>query len=229
MKKVINEKIISIPPFISTSWNNVSALHMKGTILAITLIDGTTINIPGLAPDVIESIFNYHTLFLEKETLPEKLTSGSGKLSFEGIELPFRLGIGAMEGLGAAMQHNPAQANAPDLPQEILQKISSIAKILAPDENIILPKAEPNCNCVHCQIARALNPQLQQQEVNHEEEISDADLHFQQWDITQTGDKLYTVINRLDTKEKYSVYLGHPIGCTCGKQGCEHILAVLKS
>ena len=48
-------------------------------------------------------------------------------------------------------------------------------------------------------------------------------------EITQTGDKLFTVVNKLDPQENYHVYLGHPVGCTCGKQGCEHILVVLKS
>ena len=43
------------------------------------------------------------------------------------------------------------------------------------------------------------------------------------------NDKLFTVINKLDQQEKYNVFLGEPVGCTCGKQGCEHMLAVLKS
>ena len=44
----------------------------------------------------------------------------------------------------------------------------------------------------------------------------------------QTDEKMFTVTNRLDKNEKFNVYLGKPIGCTCGKEGCEHILAVLR-
>ena len=105
----------------------------------------------------------------------------------------------------------------------------AIAKIISPSEELLLPKSEPGCNCFFCQIARALNPELSSSHTTDEPAIADEELQFQQWDIKQTGEKLYSVINRLDEHEKYNVYLGHPIGCTCGKQGCEHILAVLKS
>ena len=62
-----------------------------------------------------------------------------------------------------------------------------------------------------------------------EEDVRDDELQFEQWSISSAGDKLYNVVNRLDEQEKYRVYLGHPVGCTCGREGCEHILAVLKS
>ena len=65
--------------------------------------------------------------------------------------------------------------------------------------------------------------------LTQEEEVTDRDLSFQQWAIEQTGDKLFCVTNKLDRLEKYNVFLGDPVGCTCGIQGCEHILAVLKS
>ena len=126
--------------------------------------------------------------------------------------------------------------NAPDLPAEILEKIASIAKIIAPEDQNSLPKSEPHCNCFYCQVSRAIQAGLihheagaKPQEEPNEEPISDEDLSFQQWDILQASDNLYTVINRLDTQEKYNVFLGQPVGCTCGKLACEHILAVLKS
>ncbi len=62
-----------------------------------------------------------------------------------------------------------------------------------------------------------------------EEEISSEELSFQQWEIVQTGENLYQVVNRLDRADSYRVYLGDTIGCTCGKDGCEHVIAVLKS
>ena len=59
------------------------------------------------------------------------------------------------------MQHNPSQADAPDIPPDILQKIGAITKIIAPtEEQVFLPKAEPNCNCFHCQIARSVESSL---------------------------------------------------------------------
>jgi hypothetical protein len=87
----------------------------------------------------------------------------------------------------------------------------------------------PHCNCFHCQIARVLKPNKEDTQQNEEQEISAEDLQFEQWIITHTGDQLYSVINKLDDSEQYNVYLGEPIGCTCGQTGCEHLLAVLKS
>lgn len=227
----INKKILSIPPYISTSWDHVLALKMKESDLVVCLTDGHTIEIPGLKSEIVEAIFFCHASYLESQERrqqgkPHPLNFGENE-----SESPFRFGFGTMDALGSSLQHNPAQANAPDLPKEVISKITAIAKIVAPDNSIEIPKPEADCNCIHCQIARAIqmgaSGQLEQQ--SEEEEIKPEDLQFQQWDIEQSGDKLYTVINRLDQKERYSVYLGHPVGCTCGKQGCEHILAVLKS
>jgi hypothetical protein len=62
-----------------------------------------------------------------------------------------------------------------------------------------------------------------------EEEVSPHELKFREWDIQQAGDKLYNVSNPFDKGEQYQVYLGNPVGCTCGKSKCEHIVAVLNS
>lgn len=230
----ITNKVLSIPPYISTSWSRIAALHMKGGLLAITLIDEDTLHIPNLSPEIIQLIFQHHAIHLEKEQHPPA-SSDISKLKnwMEQEEPSIRLAFGSsIDGLGGMMQHNPTQADAPDLPSEILQKIEAIAKILVPDE-LLLPTAEAGCNCFHCQIARALNPtvstSIPTNSISTESNVTDEELNFQQWTIHQTGEKLYSVVNRLDEHEKYSVYLGEPIGCTCGKQGCEHILAVLKS
>lgn len=225
----ITDKTLSIPPYISTSWSRIAALHMKGGILAITLVDGDTVHIPNLNSDAINQIFQHHALYLEKEQTQSSLDFSKSKNPIEQEEPAIRLAFGtSLEGLGNMMQHNPSQADSPDLPPEILQKIGAISKIIGPTDEVLLPKAEPGCNCFHCQIARALNPVAHQPEAE-EPEVHDEELQFQQWTITQTGEKLFSVVNRLDEHEKYNVYLGQPVGCTCGKQGCEHILAVLKS
>lgn len=239
----INKKILSIPPYLSTTWEHVASLRLMNTDLLITLKSGETIIIPNLQPSALESIFNYHVAFMEDEDKP----AGRSAVSFPKVgEKPhadhaifeqdpnaegiFKLGLGNAEGLGIAMQHNPELAHAPDLPKEMLDKIGAIAKIVSTEE-MPIPKAEPHCNCPYCQIARAVYCASFSvcEEKTEEEIVREEDLQFQEWEIVQSGDKLFTVINKLDFQEKYSVYLGHPVGCTCGKTGCEHILAVLKS
>lgn len=232
MSLKITDKILCIPPYISTSWSRIASLHIKGGILAISLIEGDVVHIPNLATETINLIFQHHAEYLEKEQASSSSPQDVLKLTdlIEGEEPSIRFAFGSsIDGLGTSMmQHNPSQADAPDLPLEILQKIGGIAKILAPSEDFIFPKGEPGCNCFHCQISRAFNPTTAIASVE-EADVTEEDLKFEQWTIAQTGDKLYSVVHRLDEHEKYSVYLGQPIGCTCGKEGCEHILAVLKS
>lgn len=233
-KIVITDRILSIPPFISTTWSCIATLHMKGGVIAITLKDGDTLNIPNLEAEIIQSIFQHHAIYLENEQSVPAISDVSRLQEIMGQpgEPSIRFAFGtSIDGLGGVMQHNPDQKNAPDLPQEILQKIGTIAKIMGSSEDLELPQAEANCNCFHCQITRALNSGAHVSEAAHLEEadVSDSELQFQQWSIQQTADKLFTVINRLDEHEQYQVYLGEPVGCTCGRTGCEHILAVLKS
>jgi len=231
----INDKILSIPPYISTSWSYVKSLQMKGPFLVITLMGGESINIPNLKEDIIEQIFSTHAEFLEKPlTKPTDISSDFQQSMFSSeSDMPFKLGIGSIDGIGNPLVHNPTQKDAPNIPKQILHKIAAIAKIISPEELSSMPKAEPHCNCLHCQIVRTINTAIEP-EMNHEEtleegSVKEEDLIFQQWDVTQTGDNLFNVINKLDNQEKYSVYLGQPIGCTCGKSRCEHIVAVLKS
>lgn len=260
---IINTKMLSLPPFISVGWGNISALYMKNSVLAITLIEGNTIDIPDLNPEILDNIFKFHAEYLEREgdfeisqmnqfsqisQMPNLPTHFSNQIneilnnseSDANNEPTVRIGFAALDELGSVMQHNPSQSDSPDLPAEILAKIVAITNIVAPDDASEMPNAELNCNCFYCQIARAMSDgsatltssSQQNQTIAHqpkEEEITAADLKFREWDISQTGNKMFMVVNPLDSKERYSVYLGQPVGCTCGKQGCEHIVAVLKS
>lgn len=231
----INEKFFSFPPFLSTAWAHVAALSInrQGNIV-VHMNSGESITLPELPQEAIDVIFKAHAAFLENQVLNEpafrhKKLPQNIKERLES-DFPLRFSFGTMDGLGSAMQHNPAQKNAPDLPEEMITKIAEVSRILAPSDPDQIPKPEPHCNCYHCQIARALNHSPEQEaERLLEEEVTVEDLQFDQWEITQTGDKLFNVINKLDGLENYSVHLGHPVGCTCGKQNCEHILAVLKS
>lgn len=231
----INNKILSLPPYISTSWNNVSSIRLIEGTLVISLQNDETIKIPDLSQEMIESIFVAHASHLEQEQSQPQLPSDKiaalfppSLLSGEG-DFGFRIGVSGMEGMGQAMQHNPDQSHTPDLPKEMLEKIASIAKIVAPEDLNQLPKAEPHCNCMHCQVSRAIREQIENlPEIIEEEEVSDEDLIFTEWHIEKSEEKIFTVINKLNPTEKYTVHLGTPVGCTCGSDGCEHILAVLR-
>ncbi len=230
LKVHITSKVLSLPPFISTSWNRVASIRLQGPLLFITLKNEERIEIPNLPLHILESIFVAHAAYLEQQQIAEKMNHLLPPPLFPINEndVSFRLAFGNMEGIGNAMQHNPEQAHTPDLPKEMLEKIASITKILIPEEAGGFPKPEPHCNCMHCQIARAISAETKESLEEIEESIvSQEELQFSEWSIEPVGDHLYTVKNKL-TLETQSVYLGSPVGCTCGKPGCEHILAVLR-
>jgi hypothetical protein len=229
----INHKILSIPPYISTSWKNVAALQVESKqslpILIIDLHNGKRIEVPNLEFSVIEAIFHAHAKSIEHESknLPMEGTSSAEQ---NMLNFPLKISMGGMEGFGSLLQHNPQQADAPILPPEILTRIADLTKTIGLD-GAILPEMEPHCNCIHCQITRVMQNEEERskQDASIDEEVTAEDLKFRTWDIHQAGDKLFIVCNPLDEKEKYNVYLGNPVGCTCGEDSCEHILAVLKS
>jgi len=234
-----NDQYISFPPYISASWNRIAALSYEGGMLLFHLEGGQIITIPGIKPEIIELIFKAHASYLEKEKQLKTLLNLDPSKTILNVEkltdLPVKLGLNPFEGLNSTAQHNPAFANAPDLPKDVLHKIASITKAIVGEESENFPKGEPHCNCFYCQIAKELhNPQevddLPSQEESVEEEaVKEEELGFQQWDIKPNGEKLYSVTNKLDRMEQYNVYLGNPVGCTCGQHGCEHILAVLRT
>src|SRR5579872_7331683 len=242
----INKKILSIPPYISTSWKNIAYINMEDALpnplLVITLLNGLRIEIPNLDQPILEAIFDSHALYLDQDpssslakssakptqnTNNEPLPQTPNEL-FMGLGLPLRINNGNLENFGGfPLQHTPDQGSTPDLPQEILSKIGAIAKALEIENPTLLPKAEPHCNCMFCQIARAIHDGLgvETEKVSEsaEEEITADDLKFRSWDIRQSGEKLYVVTSPLDDREQYSVFLGTPLGCTCGEKNCEHI------
>jgi len=223
----ITNKILSIPPYLSTSWEQISSLlyDEKTNTLTVILKDNSTISVSNFSKEDAQKAFECHSQFLES---PSKNMEKS-PFSPIGFGIPFNENGKTIEGLGAAMEHNPDQKDAPDLPDELLTKISSVAKALGLDKIENLPHAEPHCNCFHCQMARAMHKKSHFEEENEVEAVSDEELKFRTWDIKQKTDKLYIVSNPLDEKEKYNVFIGHPIGCTCGHNNCEHIKAVLRS
>ena len=234
----INNKVLSVPPYVSTPWKNINCLYVNDKeVLVIILKDKTTIEIPNLPKEVREKIFEAHCKYLEDDK--EELTTfkDDNKSKSFSFGVPFQLGSGELENLSGIMQHNPDQSNALDMPKEILDKIVSISKLLGLNNNSMnVPPAEPHCNCVYCQIARKLNEDnktiakdSKEGEKKEEQLVSDEELKFKEWDISQIDDKLYLVSNPLNKEEQYRVFLGKPVGCTCGKKNCIHIEAVLNS
>ena len=236
----INQKILSIPPYISTSWKNVTSLHIEergnGLFLIIGLLNGSTIEIPHLDQPILEAIFAAHQKHLEQDPpVPQKGSSPmpifpGGMLPDSGTMLSLPLNLGIEGNMGNILQHDPDASDSPDLPPEVLKKIASLSKVVGFENIDHLPKPEPHCNCMHCQIMRGIRDDAQHQEYEDaEEEILEEDLRFREWDIKQSGDQLYIVSNPLNQTEHYNVFLGSPVGCTCGQPNCEHIRAVLNS
>jgi hypothetical protein len=234
----VDFNIISVPPYISTSWKNVDSLFLENdNSLVITLKNGTNVKIPALDKATIELIFNTHAKVLAKQdstnppaAIPPFIANDTQPLGGNfSNSFPLKIGPDGIEAMGAALSHNPDQANAPDLPIDMLKKIAMVAKIIASEvpENSF-PKPENGCNCTHCQIARAIHKSIDPSFEEQEEEISEEDLKFKEWDITSLGNNIYVVID-LSTQEEFRVFLGEPLGCTCGEKNCVHIKAVLKS
>lgn len=223
----ITSTVLSIPPYLSTTWENISSLHVReeeGSFTLVALLQNNVqVEAPGLDKAAIDAIFEAHARYADPA--PAAKSPLDGPFSFS---LPLNKGEGPINSLGAAMQHNPEQADLPPMEPEVLKKITSIAQAFGLDDASLLPQAEPHCNCVYCQVVRALHgdaePAPQEQEI-----VTDEDLKFRNWEIKQTGEKLYAVSNPLEPTEHYSVFLGEPLGCTCGLKNCEHIRAVLNT
>ncbi|MFA5249878.1 MAG: hypothetical protein WC371_00495 [Parachlamydiales bacterium] len=219
----ITHKILNIPPYISTAWENIKLLAMDGNNLVVILQNESRVIIPNIDKNLLAAIFDAHAKAIEEKNKLKKIDFTFG--------LPLnKEALGGFELLPQALQHNPEQSNLPNLPDEVLSKIALISKTIGFDNPNALPKPEPHCNCIYCQLAKALgNQKLIEEELGEEEKISEEDLRFRTWDIEQTAQNQYTVANPFNKEEKYFVFLGDPIGCTCGSNKCEHIQAVLKS
>ena len=193
------------------------------------------IEVPELELPIIQAVFEAHEKYMEQDAPakqpvvnPEAPASASFNLG-NGLSLPLQL---TLEGnMGNMLQHNPEASHSPNLPPDVIDKISTLAKVVGLEEMDNFPKAEPHCNCMHCQLMRAIHQGDQENpsDQTEEEEISEEDLTFRDWEIKQTAENLYLVTNPITVDEHYNVFLGEPVGCTCGEKNCEHIRAVLNS
>ncbi len=233
MKIKINDKILCLPPFISTTWDQVRSLKIEleslsgREVLVISLIDGHLIKLVDLGVPLTEAIFNAHLKYLDNVTRPEAPKDALTQILEKAKNTspgPFGL-----EGFSALLHHNPEQASLAPLPVEMLEKVIQAAKTITPQEAEFLPKPEANCNCLHCQMARALQQAVALHDEMSGEEIKAEELTFRTWDIIPIGDNLYEVRKTESPQELHNVFLGSPVGCTCGVPHCEHIRAVLNS
>lgn len=229
----ITPQILSIPPYISTSWKNIASLRTQEShidyTLFITLQSGQVVEVPGLSKETVETVFLAHEKHLEVENgITKTQTSMRMPMGFS-----LKMAMPGLEGLSSILQHKQEDSQMPDLPHDVLSKISELSNVLSPEEIDAIPRPEPHCNCPHCQITRAITSGCQntkeKQTINIDEEVTEEDLRFKTWDIEELAKDLYRVSNPLDREEHYNVFLGENIGCTCGSKTCEHIKAVLSS
>lgn len=249
----INNKVLSIPPHISTSWNNIQALHMRGPLLVVSLKEGGVVEIPSLDAAVLTQIFQTHSSILEKPQINDienilTLPMNSLNIPSQPLKIPLDIHLPFGGEAQSFLIHNANNAEFPDVPEDVLQKIVAITHILSPDGTANFPEPVENCNCLHCQLGRAMQEANRgiEAEMNlivgdlkadsvienaaAEEVVNDSELLFQDWIIEQSTPNIFLVINKQDPNERYSVCLqGDNVGCTCGQKGCEHLIAVLKS
>lgn len=225
----INKSVLSIPPYISTQWNQISAISFDDAkkVLVITLTNGGSVNIPNLDKNTIDKVFSMHASHMQ---VAEQKTTNNASAN---IQIPFdfsNLQLPGLNSFSSIMQHDEAGAKSPDLPQEVLEKVKAMREALNIDDSALdMPAPVDHCNCIHCQVNRALQGVTDKEPVA-EEPVKASDLTFKEWNIEPAGPDLFNVSNPLDEKEQYQVYLGDDnMGCTCGQKNCPHLIAVLKS
>lgn len=232
---IINREVFSLPPYISTSWGHVAALYMKDDVLVVALDEGIVISIPSLVPNIVQQIFDAHAAYLTEEAKRGQTKQKLREMEGTVVEFPFKTSMGLDGMMSSSMQHNPEQAHAPDIPKDILNKIVGITKLLGPEDANQFPKAEPHCNCMYCQIARAVHSALDDDDAieivaeNKREPIAPPTPHESSWIVAKEDEHIYNVHHKDSPEETFKVFLGDQVGCTCGQSGCAHMLAVLRS
>jgi hypothetical protein len=247
-------KIFSIPPHISTTWDQIASLQISARDegypdLVVHLKNGDKVQVPNLNPTLIEGIFALHSKILsipseEEKTTSEQDTAPQPKLppptdwrstssfallkeAFNPFEVANQFGIDLpIPSKVSILEHDPTMANAPSLPREMLRKLTAIARSLHLAANIAPPEVEMDCNCIHCQIGKAILAGLAQNE-HLDEEVDLEDLTFCDWNIQKQSEHSYLVSHKVDSEE-YAVTLDPP-SCSCQEKNCSHIKSVLES
>lgn len=163
----ITSKILSIPPYLSTSWYDVDSLFQaEDGVLVVALTNGTQVRLEHLSQEIVHTIFDAHACFLEEEAQREdeeddEDDDGVKRAEVEfSVQTPFTLSQ-AEELSGDAMkifmEHDPSRSLGPLLPEAVLKRVSALAKMFLPPNMIPLDASHENCRCPFCQIVRALS------------------------------------------------------------------------
>jgi hypothetical protein len=237
----ISPKVFSVPPYLSTRWEFVASLRLAEHQLYVALKDGTICVIPNLPQEAIDQIFAFHAESIETATPKDDLAAivdGMRTGLKELVSMFTKIKGNSIGSIGRALEHDPSNSSLPDLPPEMIKKVKLLLNIIPKDDVLAMPEAESGCNCMYCQINRTLRTSILSGESGEgpdilsegeTEPVGEQELSFNEWIVEPIAEKLYKVTNKLDHNEEYRVYLGEPIGCTCGKSHCEHVLAVLRS
>jgi len=209
---IVNTKLLSIPPYISTSWKDVELLLSDGEhTLNVYLKNGTIIKIAHLLKEQLELIFKVHqeVLMQKPKDIPPSLIDPL----FFNFSGPF-------------LEHDPEMSDAEPLPEEIKLKLKSLVDTFPKLEKSKLPKFHDNCNCPHCQLMALLSDEEDTCEI--EEVIDDKDLQFALWNVEKLTDKDFK-LSHPDEPEIFHVNLNQTPCCSCQKPCCEHLAYVLRN
>ena len=186
----ITSKILSIPPYLSTSWYDVDSLFQSDDgVLVVAMANGTQVRLENLSSEVVHTIFDAHERFLEEEAEREededededeeglilgKGTRGEIEFSVHAPLMSDQFDERGGDAMKIFMEHDPSRSLGPLLPEALLKRITSLAKMFLPQDMIPLDASHENCRCPFCQIVRALSGVPQP--VSQEDEDKSADL-----------------------------------------------------
>lgn len=238
----ITSQILSIPPYLSTRWDYIQSIRVQEKALLISLQSGPPCSIPGLTEEEISQIFSSFALYAQPTKEEHKvddtfkkdisqLVEGVKKGFAEFLHILAKSG-GQSAGFAKALEHDPSNANLPPLPPEAIGRVEMLLQIVPEEDILAMPEPVAHCNCMYCQVQRLLRNALAEKKghiENEGEPVDESELKFNEWIVEPLEDKMYSVRNKLNPQEEYKVFLGEPLGCTCGKANCEHIIAVLRS
>src|SRR5579883_478597 len=161
----ITSNIFSLPPYISTTWQNIIALHIRheegADLLVVDLLNGNRIEVPHLDVETLGKIFAMHEAFHEKEIAkPISSLQKNDLNSLLSLHLPAKLFGEGLEKISGVLQHNPEAADTPDLPPEFLERVAKIAESLGIEDINSVPSPSDGCNCLFCQISRTMQAQI---------------------------------------------------------------------
>lgn len=247
----INQRVLHIPPYISCKWSEIASIGVENIegkdLLHVQLLSGARATVPNLNQDEIDLIFKMHVHHLEEVADEEERFKNVKEIPFfsnlfqappmdanvaTSFGAPISFHLDANDPSSLFQGHNPQFSNSPPLPKEILDKITLIAKAIGGE---MIKEVEPVelCNCFFCQIARALKNERIEERKPHVPKNLPKDLLRggidPEWMVDEVGPNMFKVISREEPGMVYQVYLGHPIGCSCGSNRCQHIIAALKT